>query len=92
MQTPAVGRHQEIALLRAAVLSAAGGASRFVLISGPAGIGKSWLAERAVELAAEAGLRVARGNALDDAGMPPLWPWRRAARELPELAAALDTV
>ncbi|MEV0079654.1 AAA family ATPase [Nocardia neocaledoniensis] len=92
MQTPAVGRHQEIALLRAAVLSAAGGASRFVLISGPAGIGKSWLAERAVELAAAAGLRVARGNALDDAGMPPLWPWHRAARELPELAAALDTV
>ncbi|WP_280298881.1 ATP-binding protein [Nocardia neocaledoniensis] len=92
MQTPAVGRHQEIALLRAAVLSAAGGASRFVLISGPAGIGKSWLAERAVDLAAEAGLRVARGNALDDAGMPPLWPWHRAARELPELAAALDTV
>ncbi|UGT52569.1 ATP-binding protein [Nocardia asteroides] len=92
MQTPAVGRHQEIALLRAAVLAAAGGASRFVLISGPAGIGKSWLAERAVDLAAEAGLRVARGNALDDAGMPPLWPWHRAARELPELAAALDTV
>lgn len=92
MQTPAVGRHQEIALLRAAALSAATGASRFVLISGPAGIGKSWLAERAVELATEAGLRVARGNALDDAGMPPLWPWHRAARELPELAAALDTV
>ncbi|MFD5175656.1 ATP-binding protein [Nocardia sp. NPDC058379] len=92
MQTPAVGRHQEIARLRAAVLAAASGAGRFVLVGGAAGIGKSWLAERAVELAAESGLRVARGNALDDAGMPPLWPWRRAARDLPELAAALDTV
>ncbi|MFD6271903.1 ATP-binding protein [Nocardia asteroides] len=92
MRTPAVGRHEEVARLRAAVLAAASGGGRFVLVSGPAGIGKSWLAERAVELAGAAGLRVARGNALDDAGMPPLWPWRRAARELPELAAALDTV
>ncbi|MFD3744631.1 ATP-binding protein [Nocardia sp. NPDC058633] len=92
MQTPAVGRHEEIARLRAAVVAAASGAGRFVLVSGTAGIGKSWLAERVVVLAVEAGLRVARGNALADAGMPPLWPWRRAARELPELAAALDTV
>ncbi|WP_342801971.1 AAA family ATPase, partial [Nocardia sp. No.11] len=92
MQTPAVGRHQEIARLRAAVLAAASGAGRFVLVSGAAGIGKSWLAERAVELADESGLRVARGNALDDAGMPPLWPWHRAARDLPALAAALATV
>ncbi len=78
--------------MRAAVGAAASGAGRFVLISGTAGIGKSWLAERVTTLAAEAGLRVARGNALDDAGMPPLWPWRRAARELPELGSALDTV
>ena len=92
MQTPAVGRHQEIARLRAAVLAAASGSGRFVLVSGAAGIGKSWLAERAVELADESGLRVARGNALDDAGMPPLWPWHRAARDLPALAAALATV
>ncbi|MBC7300438.1 MAG: AAA family ATPase [Nocardia sp.] len=92
MRTPAVGRHSEIARLRAAVAAAASGAGRFVLVSGAAGIGKSWLAERAAALAAEAGLRVARGNALDDAGMPPLWPWRRAARELPELGPALDTV
>ncbi|MFE5475360.1 AAA family ATPase [Nocardia sp. NPDC056541] len=92
MQTPAVGRHEEIARLRAAVVAAASGAGRFVLVSGTAGIGKSWLAEQVGSLAAEAGLRVARGSALDDAGMPPLWPWRRAARELPELAAALDTV
>ncbi|MFC9662722.1 ATP-binding protein [Nocardia sp. NPDC127606] len=92
MQTPAVGRHEEIARLRAAVVAAASGAGRFVLVSGTAGIGKSWLAEHVVTLAAEAGLRVARGNALDDAGMPPLWPWRRVARELPELAVALDTV
>ncbi|MFJ2666058.1 AAA family ATPase [Nocardia fluminea] len=92
MQTPAVGRHEEIARLRAAVVAAASGAGRFVLVSGTAGIGKSWLAEHVGTLAAEAGLLIVRGNAVDDAGMPPLWPWRRAARDLPELAAALDTV
>ncbi|MGW5572106.1 ATP-binding protein [Nocardia thailandica] len=92
MQNPFVGRHTEIARLRAAVLAAAGGAGRLVLIGGGAGIGKSWLAERAAELAAEARLPVLRGFAVDDPGMPPLWPWRRAARGVPELAAALDTV
>ncbi|KAF0849466.1 AAA family ATPase [Nocardia caishijiensis] len=92
MHTPVVGRHQEIARLRAAVLAAQSGAGRFVLVSGPAGIGKSWLADRAAELAAEANMPVARGNAVDDAGMPPLWPWRRAARTVPGLSAALDTV
>ncbi|MFD3707547.1 AAA family ATPase [Nocardia sp. NPDC058658] len=92
MRNPDVGRHAEMARLRAAVVAAASGAGRFVLVSGAAGIGKSWLAERVATVAAEAGLRVVRGNALDDAGMPPLWPWRRAARELPELGPALDTV
>ncbi|MCA2209795.1 helix-turn-helix transcriptional regulator [Nocardia rosealba] len=92
MQTPVVGRHEELARLRAAVLAAQSGSGRFVLVSGPAGIGKSWLADRAAELAAEADMPVARGNAVDDAGMPPLWLWRRAARSVPGLAAALDTV
>ncbi|MFD3510044.1 ATP-binding protein [Nocardia sp. NPDC058666] len=92
MRNPVVGRHSELARLRAAVGAAASGASRFVLVSGAAGIGKSWLAEQVATLAAQAGVRVVRGNALDDAGMPPLWPWRRAARDLPELAAALHTV
>ncbi|MEV0435881.1 AAA family ATPase [Nocardia sp. NPDC050413] len=92
MQTPVVGRHEELARLRAAVLAAQSGSGRFVLVSGPAGIGKSWLADRAAELAAEVDMPVARGNAVDDAGMPPLWLWRRAARSVPGLAAALDTV
>ncbi|MEV0682505.1 AAA family ATPase [Nocardia sp. NPDC050378] len=92
MRTPVVGRHEELARLRAAVLAAQSGSGRFVLVSGPAGIGKSWLADRAAELAAEADMPVARGNAVDDAGMPPLWLWRRAARSVPGLAAALDTV
>ncbi|WP_328406801.1 ATP-binding protein [Nocardia sp. NBC_00403] len=90
MQAAFVGRHREVAALRAAVLSAAGGAGRLVLIDGPAGIGKSRLADRTVELAAECGMRVGRGFAVDDAGMPALWPWLRLIRDIPELAESLS--
>ncbi|WP_068067004.1 ATP-binding protein [Nocardia xishanensis] len=88
MQDPLIGRHRELARLRAAVLAAAAGPGRLVLIDGPAGIGKTRLAEHAAALAAECGLRVGRGFAVDDAGMPPLWPWHRLGRDLPELAEA----
>src|SRR5262249_20286107 len=33
---------------------------------------------------------VAAGCAIDDPGMPPLWPWRDAARSVPALAGVLD--
>ncbi|WP_278260982.1 AAA family ATPase [Nocardia sp. AG03] len=92
MQIPAVGRQTEIARLRAAVLATAAGASRVVLLRGPAGIGKTWLAERAAELAVAAGLRVARGAAIDTAGMPPLLPWRQVARAVPGMDDALRTI
>ncbi|MFD0365266.1 ATP-binding protein [Nocardia sp. GCM10030253] len=90
MQAAFVGRHRELARLRATVLSAAGGAGRLVLIDGPAGIGKSRLADRTVELAAECGMRVGRAFAVDDAGMPPLWPWHQLIRDIPELAEPLS--
>jgi hypothetical protein len=32
------------------------------------------------------------GAALDDAGMPPLWPWARAVRDLPAPSAAVASV
>ncbi|MGW4635873.1 AAA family ATPase [Nocardia sp. NPDC004415] len=92
MQIPAVGRQTEIARLRAAVLATAAGASRVVLLRGPAGIGKTWLTERAAELAAAAGLRIARGAALDDTGACPLRVWTCAAGAVPGLSAALRTV
>jgi len=38
------------------------------LISGPAGIGKTRLAAAAVTAAEQAGMSVAQGNAVDDAG------------------------
>ncbi|MEV2223267.1 AAA family ATPase [Nocardia vinacea] len=89
MQDPLIGRRRELARLRAAVLAAAAGPGRLILIDGPAGIGKTRLAEHTAAMAAECGLRVGRGFAVDDAGMPPLWPWHRLGRDLPELAEAL---
>ncbi|MFI6096364.1 ATP-binding protein [Lentzea sp. NPDC051213] len=82
---PIVGRDRELAELRAGLVAAAGGAGRLVLVGGDAGIGKTRLAAAATAMAADYGIPVARGQAVDDPGMPPLWPWRRLARDLAAL-------
>jgi len=82
-----VGRTEELALLRRRLASARDGMGSLVLVGGAAGIGKTRLVE---EFAAEIeGVDVAWGAALDDAGMPALWPWTRALRRLPGPRAAL---
>lgn len=81
------GRAAERAVLRETLAAASRGRGGVVLVSGPAGIGKSALADAAVRAAADAGIAAVRGHALDDAGAPPLWPWLRAMRDWPEAAA-----
>jgi DNA-binding CsgD family transcriptional regulator len=77
-----VGRQQELALLRARLAATRAGTGHLVLITGPAGIGKTRLIE---ELSAEtSGIPIGWGGAVTDAGMPALWPWVRAVRGLPE--------
>ena len=61
-----------------------------MLISGDAGIGKSRLVQELGRRAVDRGMIRAFGFAVDDPGAPPLWPWRRALRDLPQVAAALD--
>jgi ATP/maltotriose-dependent transcriptional regulator MalT len=76
-----VGRGRELGLLRRRLDEAGAGTGRLVLVAAPAGLGKTRLVE---ELAAGAGsVPVAWGAAVDDAGMPPLWPWERALDALP---------
>ncbi|MBJ8343792.1 AAA family ATPase [Antrihabitans sp. YC2-6] len=91
MEAPLVGRNRELAQLRAAVVSAAAGSGRLVLVIGPAGIGKTRLTSALADIAADYGVPVAHGHAVDDPGMPALWPWRRLARRVPQLAEPLAT-
>lgn len=86
------GRRAELAQLDAACREAAGGTGRLVLLTGEAGIGKTRLAQATAEGAVAPGMAGARGWCMDDAAAPPLWPWRRVARDVPGLAAALDSV
>jgi DNA-binding NarL/FixJ family response regulator len=82
-----VGRGRELAEIEAVLSDARSGRGRLLLLSGPAGIGKSRLADAAAERAAELGLAVTAGFAVDDPGAPPLWPWSRALRGLDGLGA-----
>ncbi|MEU3642249.1 AAA family ATPase [Lentzea sp. NPDC034063] len=89
-EAPIFGRDRELASLRASLVAAAGGSGRLVLVRGEAGIGKTRLAAAVVSMAASYGIPVVRGHAVDDPGMPPLWPWRRLARSLPALQRVLS--
>ena len=90
MEVPIVGRSQEQAQLRAALVAASSGAGRLVLVSGEPGIGKTRLISAVTEMAGEYDVPVAAGGAIDDPGMPPLWLWRGAGRSIPALAGVLS--
>lgn len=81
---PFVGRAGAAADLRAWLAAAAAGTGAVVLVGGPAGIGKTRLAETVTGPAA------VWGRCVDDPGAPPLWPWRRVLRALPEAGAEVS--
>ncbi len=84
-----VGRDREIAAIDAALSDVRGGSGRLIILTGEPGVGKSRLAQEAMTRADAAGMPIARGYALDDPGAPPLWPWRRLARDIAGLAPVL---
>ena len=89
MKVPIVGRGPELGQLRAALVAASGGAGRLVLVSGEPGIGKTRITAAVAEMAGEYGVPAAAGFAIDDPGMPPLWPWSVVSQSVPALAGVL---
>ena len=67
-----MGRDQELAQVRAALVAASAGGGRLVLVGGEPGIGKTRLTAAIAEMAGEYDVPVASGYAIDDPGMPPL--------------------
>lgn len=77
---PFVGRGFAVAEVSRVLADADAGTGGLLLVSGPAGIGKTRLLEEAT---AAAETPVLWGRCVDDPGAPPLWPWRRILRDLP---------
>src|SRR5262245_50397171 len=82
-----VGRRDELALLGRRLAEARAGRGSIILVTGPAGIGKTGLVEEF--LAAVGDMSVGWGATTADEGMPPMWPWVRALRDWPGPSAAL---
>ena len=77
-----VGRAAEVARLRDHLDAAAKGHGRSVLVCGEPGVGKSRLAQVAVEHARCLDFTVVWGRCLETEGAPPFWPWIQVVRGL----------
>ncbi len=77
-----VGRDTEVAVLRAALGAARAGRSQWAVLTGAPGIGKTRLAQEAVDIWQRAGHRVARGQCPDLEPAPAWWPIRQLLRDL----------
>jgi predicted ATPase len=81
--SPPVGRDREVAVLRSAVAEAIAGRGGLVLIGGEAGIGKTTLAEFALDQAAAQRATVLVGRCYDLSETPPYGPWAEALARAP---------
>ncbi|HVT77664.1 MAG TPA: AAA family ATPase [Acidimicrobiales bacterium] len=90
VQGELIGRERERAVLDECLVAARAGAPQLVLCFGEAGIGKTRLAEHAVEVATAAGFATAWGASIEGGGTPPAWPWRLALDALDEPWSADD--
>jgi len=77
-----VGRTAEFRRLLRALRDVRHGEGRLVVISGPAGLGKTRLAEELATRARAHGARVGVGRCWHNGEAPPLWPWHEILRDL----------
>jgi tetratricopeptide (TPR) repeat protein len=85
--TTFVGRANELAALAEARTRAAGARRQLVVVTGAAGIGKTWFCEQAAAAAEHDGFEVVWGRCWPHGGAPALWPWPAM---LPALAGTAD--
>jgi tetratricopeptide (TPR) repeat protein len=76
-----VGRERQVRELRLVLDAVLAGRGNLVVLAGEAGIGKTRLAQEAVALAQDAGVRTVWVTC-PGAGAPPFWPWAEALRQL----------
>ncbi|MGB4777992.1 BTAD domain-containing putative transcriptional regulator [Microbacterium sp.] len=78
-----IGREAHLSAVTDAVNAARSGRGTVLVLEGPAGVGKTFLAERAARLAEQQGFAVAWTRAVEATGAPPLWLWQRVLGQLP---------
>ncbi|GAA3396036.1 ATP-binding protein [Cryptosporangium minutisporangium] len=88
--TPPVGRERELEALRHALVDTAGGTGGCLVLSGPAGIGKSHLLRAAVQMAAERSMAVASRRAFELDRAVPLITLATALRRSEPATDAFD--
>lgn len=75
MVTTFVGRDHELAVLAGVLARAKDGRRQVVVVTGEAGIGKTWFCEQASLAAERDGFGVVWGRCWPHGGAAPLWPW-----------------
>ena len=81
-RTAVVGRTGELSALEAVISAAETGVGTMVMILGEPGIGKTRLAEAAVERAAERGMLTAWARCPEDRSAPSFWPLVQLGEQL----------
>ncbi|OBB60950.1 AAA family ATPase [Mycobacterium sp. 852013-51886_SCH5428379] len=77
-----IGRDREISAVTQVFADVAVGSTRWLVLSGPPGIGKTRLAEEFAERVGESGGRIVWVSCPDERATPPWWPMRQLVRAL----------